>query len=122
LERSALVEAVVQLTRALEQISAVPATPALRREQIRFQVGLSNALMHTKGFAALETKASLDRARSFIDQAAALGEPPEDQLLLLSVLYGFWVADRTAFNGDMMLELAAQFLTLAKKHETTPRK
>jgi class 3 adenylate cyclase/predicted ATPase len=119
LERSALVEAVAQLTRALEQIWDLPATPALRREQIRFQVGLSNALMYTKGFAAPETKASLDRARSFIDQAEALGEPPEDQLLLLSVLYGFWVADRTAFNGDVVLELAAQFLTLAEKHGTT---
>jgi predicted ATPase len=119
LERSALVEAVAQLTRALEQIWDLPATPVLRREQIRFQVGLSNALMYTMGFAAPETKASLDRARSFIDQAEALGEPPEDRLLLLSVLYGFWVADRTAFNGDVVLELAVQFLTLAEKYGTT---
>ena len=34
LARSALVEAVAQLTRALAQIAALPATPALRREQI----------------------------------------------------------------------------------------
>ena len=32
LERSALVEAAEQLTRALDQIAALPATPALRRE------------------------------------------------------------------------------------------
>ena len=32
LERSALVEAVEQLTRALDQIATLPATPALRRE------------------------------------------------------------------------------------------
>ena len=40
LERSALVEAAEQLTRALDQIAALPATPALRREQIKLQVAL----------------------------------------------------------------------------------
>ena len=40
LERSALVEAIKQLTRALDQIATVPATPALRREQIKLQVAL----------------------------------------------------------------------------------
>jgi predicted ATPase len=63
LARSALMEAAAQLTRALGQIAALPPTPALRREQIKLQVGLVNALMHTKGDAAAETKASLDRAR-----------------------------------------------------------
>ena len=42
LARSALVEAVEQLTRALEQIGTLPGTPALRREQIKLQVGLRN--------------------------------------------------------------------------------
>ena len=41
LARSALVEAVAQLTRALDQIETLPATPALRREQIRLQVALT---------------------------------------------------------------------------------
>ena len=30
----------------------------------------------------------------------ALGEPPEDPLLLFSVLYGAWAATYVAFNGD----------------------
>ena len=34
-----------------------------------------------------------ERARLLIEQAEALGEPPEDPLLLFSVLYGFWVAN-----------------------------
>ena len=42
LERSALVEAAEQLTRALDQIATLPATPALRREQIKLQVALIN--------------------------------------------------------------------------------
>ena len=70
--------------------------------------------MHTKGYAAPETKASLDQARLCIERAEALGEPPDDPLLL-SVLYGFWVANYTAFNGDATRELAVQFLALAEK-------
>ena len=49
LERSALVEAVAQLTRALDQIATLPATPALRREQIKLQVALITPLIHVKG-------------------------------------------------------------------------
>ena len=110
LERSALVEAVEQLTRALDQIATLPATPALRREQIKLQVALITPLIHVKGYAAPETKAAAERARLLIEQAEALGEPPEDPLLLFSVLYGVWVANFVAFNGDVMRELAAQFL------------
>ena len=119
LERSALVEAVEQLTRALDQIAALPATPALRREQIKLQVALITPLIHVKGYAAPETKAAAERARLLIEQAEALGEPPEDPLLLFSVLYGFWVANYVAFNGDVVRELAAQFLALAEKQGAT---
>ena len=62
---------------------------------------------------------SAERARVLIEQAEALGEPPEDPLLLFSVLYGFWVATYVAFNGDAMRELAAQFLALAEKQRAT---
>jgi len=115
LSRSALVEAAAQLTRALAQIASLPSTASHRREQIKFQVGLTNALMHTKGYAAPDTKASLDRARALIERAEALGEPPEDSLLLFSILYGFWAANFVAFNGDAICELATQFLVLAEK-------
>ena len=115
LERSALVEAVEQLRRALDQIAVLPATPALRREQIKLQVALITPLMHTKGHAAAATKAAAERARLLIEQAEALGEPPEDPLLLFSVLFGFWVANYVAFNGEVVRDLAAQFLALAEK-------
>ena len=119
LARSALVEAAAQLTRALDQIATLPGTPALRREQIKLQVALANALMHAKGYAAPETKAAVEQARLLIERAEALGEPPEDPLLLFSVLYGFWVANYVAFNGDVVRELAAQFLALAEKQRAS---
>ncbi len=115
LERSALVEAAEQLSRALDQFATLPATPALRREQIKLQVALLTPLVHVKGYAASETKAAAERARLLIEEAEALGEPPEDPLLLFSVLYSFWVARFVAFNGKVMRELAADFLTLARK-------
>jgi predicted ATPase len=40
-------------------------------------------------------------------------------LLLFSVLYGFWVANYVAFKGDVVRELAAQFLALADKQAAT---
>jgi tetratricopeptide (TPR) repeat protein len=119
LERSALVEAVAQLTRAIDQIAVLPPTPALRREEIKLQVALINPLLHVKGYAAPEIKKAAERARLLIDQAEALGEPPEDPLLLFSVLYAFWVANVVAFKGDAARELAAQFLALAKQQGTT---
>jgi len=119
LAQSALVEAVEQLTRALDQIAALSATSALRREQIKLQVALANALMHVKGYAASETKAAAELARVLVEQAEALGETPEDPLAVFSVLYGPWATSYVAFNGDMMLELAARFMTLAEKQGAT---
>jgi class 3 adenylate cyclase/predicted ATPase len=116
LERSALVEAVAQLAGAL-QVATLPSTPALRHEQIMLQAALIAPLMHVKGYAAPETKAAAERARALIEQAEALGEPPEDPLLMFSVLYGLWVANYVGFNGDALRDLAAQFSALAEKQE-----
>ncbi len=118
-QRSALVEATEQLRRALDLIATLPGTPALRREEIKLQVALITPLLHVRGYAAPETRAAVERARLLIEQAEALGEPPEDPLLLFSVLYGLWVANLVAFNGDVMRELAVQFLTLAEKQSAT---
>jgi class 3 adenylate cyclase/predicted ATPase len=115
LERSALVEASEQLTRALGLIAALPGSPALRREEMRLQVALVYPLMHVKGQAAPEAKAAAERARLLIKQAEARGEPPEDPLLLFSVLNALFVVDVAAFDGDAACERAAQFLALAEK-------
>ena len=119
LERSALVEAVALFTRGLDQVASLPATPALRREQIKLQVGLANALYHSKGVAAAETIAAFDQARVMIEQAESLGEHIEDPLLLYSVLYGFFIAKFINFDGDAASALARQFLALAEQQNAT---
>jgi class 3 adenylate cyclase/predicted ATPase len=121
LARSALDEAVEQLTRALAQIAILPGTPSLHYQEIKLQVALRHALKHLKGFAAPETKAAIERARLLIEQAEARGEPVEDPPLFFSLINGLWSANILAFDGDAAYELASQFLTRAERqNETAP--
>jgi class 3 adenylate cyclase/predicted ATPase len=115
LERSALVEAIEQLKRALGQITTLHHTPPLRRTEIKLQVALLNPLMHVKGQAAPETKAAAERAVLLIEQAEALGESPEDPLLLFSALNSLSNTYITGFNGDIARESAARLLAFAEK-------
>jgi tetratricopeptide (TPR) repeat protein len=54
-----------------------------------------------------------------IEQAEALGEAPEDPLLLFSVLHGFWHASMIDVNGNLLRELATHFLGLAERRGAT---
>jgi class 3 adenylate cyclase/predicted ATPase len=117
LERSALVEAIEQMSRALALIAALPATTALRREQLRLQVALLTPLFHVKGWASPETRAAAEQARLLIEQAQALGEAPDDPLLPFAALFGIWARFYVAFDGDMARQLAEQFLSLAEKQD-----
>ena len=76
LQRSALVEAAAQFTRALDQIATLPSTSALRREHIKLQVAVVPPLIHVKGYAAPETKAAVERARLLIEQAEIARRSP----------------------------------------------
>jgi hypothetical protein len=118
MQRSALVEAIEQITRALSQVATLPPTAALRHERIKIQVALIPALINVKGYAAPETRAAAEYARLLIQQARAIGEPPEDPLLSFQVLYSFWVANFANFNGDMARDLAAEFFALAEQDGT----
>jgi predicted ATPase/DNA-binding winged helix-turn-helix (wHTH) protein len=119
LRRSALLEATAHLNRALGRIATLPATPDLRRLQIQLQVALANALMHAKGYASLETRDAFDRAQVYIERADALGEALDDPLLRFAVIYGFWVRNFVAFNGDTLRQLAARFMALAEEQAAT---
>jgi class 3 adenylate cyclase/tetratricopeptide (TPR) repeat protein len=118
LQRSALVEAAQQLTRSLTHFAAIPGSPALRREELRLQVALIYPLMHLKGYAAPETKAAVARARLLIEQTDSFGDVSVDPMLLLSILFGSWVENLITFNGNVLRELATQFLTLAEKQQS----
>jgi putative tryptophan/tyrosine transport system substrate-binding protein len=54
-----------------------------------------------------------------IEQAEALGEKPEDPLLLFWILHAEWLAKYVAFEGEVSCYLADQLLTLAKRETTS---
>ena len=118
-ERSALVEAVAHLTRALEQIATLPPSTSTRREQLKLQSALITPLIHVKGYAAPETKAAAEQTRLLIEQAEAQGETPEDPLMWFSALYGFIAVNFVGFNGDVVRKIAEQFSIRAEKQGAT---
>jgi predicted ATPase len=65
--RYALVEGAEQLKRALDQIATLPATPALRREEIKLRVAFANAL--TLAGDLVGGKEHYDRALAIYDPA-----------------------------------------------------
>ena len=67
LARSALLEGAEQLKRALDQIATLPATPDLRREEIKLHVAFANALTLTGNL--VDGKEHYDRALSIYEPA-----------------------------------------------------
>ena len=67
LARAALLEGTEQLKRALDQIATLPATPALRREEIKLEVAFANALALTGDL--VDGKEHYDRALAIYDPA-----------------------------------------------------
>jgi class 3 adenylate cyclase/predicted ATPase len=175
LARSAVVEASEQLKRALDQIATLPQTSVLRRQQLKLQIALANALIgvgsvggaletlgragqyagysvgqsvgslpsavtgilaaattanpfvglavgafgQLKGYAAPEPKAAFEQVRLLMERAEALGEAPEDPLLLFSFLWGVWSGNYVKFNGEAIKSLASQVMALAERQGTT---
>jgi TolB-like protein/predicted ATPase len=115
LARSALAEAVAQLKRGLSQADGAAGTPAQRREQIKLQVALANALMHAKGFSSPEVLSAWELAMTMVEQAEARDEHPDDPLLYFSIMYGLWAVNYVCTNVDVMLALARQALARAEK-------
>jgi hypothetical protein len=105
--------------RLISAKETIPSTPGFRRERLKLQVALITPLIHVKGYAAQETRAAVDRANLLIEQGEAMGEPPEDPLLLFSVLYGISVANYVAFNAEALRETATQLLRLSERQAPT---
>ncbi|MDA9489444.1 AAA family ATPase [Bradyrhizobium sp. CCBAU 11361] len=82
--RSATAEAIAQLSKGLELITALPDDAARWRRELELQVALGVALMAAKGWAAPEVGQANARARDLCER---LGETP----WLFPVLYGEWV-------------------------------
>jgi predicted ATPase len=75
LARAALLEGAEQLKRAQDQIATLPASPALRREEIKLRVAFANALALTGDFVD---------GREHYDRALAIYDPAEHRSIATS--------------------------------------
>jgi predicted ATPase len=107
IERSAYVEAISHLTKALGLLNILPDTPERTLQELILQTTLGPALMAIKGFGAPEVQHAYDRARELCRQ---VGEVPQ----LFPVLRGlatFYIVRAELQTGR---ELAEELLRLAQ--------
>ena len=117
--RSAVVEASEQIKRALDQIATLPETSALRREQLKLQIALANALMQLKGYAAPEPKLAFEQARLFMERAEAIGEFLKTRYCCFRSFGVFGAVTTSNSTVRRLRVLASQVMALAERQGTT---
>ncbi|HXG21232.1 MAG TPA: adenylate/guanylate cyclase domain-containing protein [Methylomirabilota bacterium] len=105
--RSAYVEAIVHLTKAVELLKTLPASPTRVQHELTLQLALSDAQIPVKGYTAPEVEQTVLRARELCQY---LGETPQ----LVPMLYRLWLFYRNRAELQTARELAEQMLRLAR--------
>jgi len=108
LTRSAVPEAVAQLTKALAALDGMPDGPERQGRELDLQMTLGGALISAKGYAAPETGAAFARARELCQQAG-------DTATTFRVLYGEWAYLMVKGEVAAGYEVTEQFLHLAEQ-------
>ncbi len=113
IRRSAHREAVAHLTRGLELLKTLPATPERSQQELALQVALGAPLLATKGYAAPEVGAAYTRARELCQQ---MGETPQLFPVLMGLRFFYTV------KGELQTgrELGEQLLRLAQSEQNPP--
>jgi len=106
-QRSANVEAISYLTKALEMLKTLQESPARAQQELALQIGLGVPLMLTKGFAAPEVEKIYSRARELYQQ---VGESPQ----FFPMLYGLWQFYSVRAEYNIARELGEQLVSLAQ--------
>jgi AAA ATPase domain len=109
LEASANVEAIRHFTQALQLLGSLPETPARVRQELELQIGLSTALIVTRGYGAEESVQADTRAR---DLAHRVGEPGH----LLPLLFRRWRIQLVQSHQYVARQAAEDFLSNAETY------
>ena len=110
--RSAMVEAVAQLTQGLKLLADLPGGAERDELEIDLQVALGAAFIATKGFAAPEVERAYERARELSRQRADHPQWP-------TVLYGMWSYHLHRSGTLVAYDFAAELLGLAERRQDT---
>jgi len=113
-ERSANVEAVAHLGKALELIAAQPELPDRLSRELDIQILLGGALTGTAGYAAPETGDAYLRARDLCQQ---IGETPQ----IFPALYGVWNLYYVSCKLRKARGFAEEFLDQAQRQKDRAR-
>jgi predicted ATPase/class 3 adenylate cyclase len=111
IERSASVEAIGHLGKALDLLKSQLDGVERQRQELELQTTLGSVLMAAKGYAAPEVEAAYARARHLCEQ---LGETSQ----LFSVLRGLWGFHVVRAELQTAHELGEQCLALAQRTQT----
>jgi predicted ATPase len=105
--RSAMAEAIAQLTKGSELLKSLPDDAARQQKELELQIALGQALIATKGYAATATGDTFARARALCEQ---LDRPPQ----IVPVLYGQWVHHLIKGQLQRARSLATEMLRLGE--------
>ena len=108
LRRAAFQEALRHLTRGLELLKTLPATPERAKQEIVLQTTLGSVLIAVKGQTSPEVEQVYSRARELCQQ---VGETPQ----LVSALFGLWRFYNTRPQLHTARELGETLLHLAQR-------
>ena len=112
IERSANAEAIGQLTRARELLQSLPTGVERTRAALGLEVMLAQPMIAGRGYAATETRETLLRAKTLIDD---LTDPSQK----FAVLYGIWACLYVAGEVSKQLDAATEFLAEAEQQSDT---
>jgi predicted ATPase len=109
---SANQEAIAHLTKGLTLLETLPDTPERAHKELELHIGLGNALIATKGYAAAEVEQTYNRAHELCQQVYA-GETAQ----IFPILYGRWAFYLIRGEHQTAHQLAEEFLHLAQRQQ-----
>jgi predicted ATPase len=110
IDRSAYLEAISHLTKALELLPAIPSRPERIRRELDLRLALGTALMATRGYAGPEVGNTYLRARELCRE---IGDTPQ----LFPVLHGLYRFHHIGGDLQAAREVSDQLFELAKRAE-----
>jgi predicted ATPase/class 3 adenylate cyclase len=112
IQRSASVEAIGHLKRALELFQLLPDHQGRTRKGLELVVLLGQAMIAGRGYAAAETKEVLLQAKALIDEST-------DPAQKFSILYGIWACHYVGGEVVLQRDAASDFVREAERHGDT---
>jgi predicted ATPase len=112
IQRSANIEAIGHLKRALELLQSLPGDQERSRKALELVVLLSHAMIAGRGYAAAETKEVLLQAKGLIDEST-------DPAQKFSILYGIWACHYVGGEVALQRDAALDFVREAERQGDT---